>query len=287
MTDFNILGRPDGLGNRMEEIILVSAFSSKENQCFNYIWNNKFKNRRYDINFTSENVKISKESNKNIPIKTLNELELNLLTQDEILRSAKNINPTFKIHFENEIKPIGVHIRGSDRINNNDHPHFMKNKEEFFSYLEKAIETINKKFPKYIFVCADDPRSREIFIDNLNSDITVINPVYDDSIKNEYVDFFSLSLCTEIYMCSKFSTFAITASMIGNIPLIAFQMDRDTAKRYKALFQYELNIPHNDELYLSITENYPNKSPVSKRQYIENRARRLLTQCKNAFYTNR
>ncbi|WP_029037669.1 O-fucosyltransferase family protein [Salinimicrobium xinjiangense] len=270
--NFNILGRPDGLGNRIEEIILASAFCSKEGQYANYIWNNKIKNRTYDIKLTSNHLKISEKSEQNVPYKTLSEIKVNL-SQNEILKSGKEVKPNFDIHFKNGIKPIGIHIRGTDRINNNNHPHFMKDKKEFFSFLSKALEVINNKSPKHIFVTSDDSNTREVFIENLNKQIIIINPVYDKDVSAEYVDFFALTLCEEIIMCSKFSSFAITASLIGNIPLISFSFDDSIEKRYKALFKYELNALYRKDLYLEEVSSSMDLSMLKKR---------LLSMCKNA-----
>ena len=43
-------------------------------------------------------------------------------------------------------------------------------------------------------------------------------------------------------MTSKFSSFAITASLIGNIPVVSLREDAEVAKRYKALFEYQPNV---------------------------------------------
>ena len=43
-------------------------------------------------------------------------------------------------------------------------------------------------------------------------------------------------------MTSKFSSFAITASLIGNIPVVSLREDAEVAERYKALFEYQPNV---------------------------------------------
>ena len=269
MKNLNILGRPDGLGNRIEEIIIADAYAVKKNNNINYIWNNKFSHRNYPIRIKAKNINLLKDYNENYTIKNLDEFEINLLTKEDILGSAKNIKPTFNINFAETIKPIGIHIRGTDRINDNGHPHFMKNNDEFISYLSKTIDLINARSPKYVFVCADHTGVREIFIKNLRKEINIVTPVIDANIENEYIDFFSLSMCKEIYMCSKFSSFAITASMIGNIPVIVFNKDSRVVERYKALFQFELNIPYNHQLAQSIKERFP----LAKSKHAKNEKR--------------
>jgi len=235
------LGRPDGLGNRLEEIINLEAMCEKNNYLVSYIWNNPTsKNRSYDILFDTKYIKIISQLKYCLHdgnIKLANDF-----TQNEILKAASNIKPKFEVFFRNNIKPIGVHIRGTDRIEvGSNHPHFMKNQEEFNWILSKTIHIINRTTTTYIFICADDDNVKRKFIKYLNKSIKIINPICsDDSIPKNYIDLFGLSLCRKIYMCSKFSTFAITASMIGNIPIVSYAHDELVKRRYKALFEYSL-----------------------------------------------
>ncbi|MEM9834248.1 MAG: hypothetical protein AAF944_26680 [Bacteroidota bacterium] len=273
MRNFNIIGRPDGLGNRIEEVILVHAYCSKKNQKANYIWQNKHKQRTYSVKFTCKNLKISDTIEIDIPFKKTSDLQLNI-GQDEILKFAKDIVPSFNIRFESDIKPIGIHIRGTDRILNNGHPHFMKDRKELFSYLSKTLELVNSIRPKYLFICSDDDKIRKIFIDNLDSKIVIVEPVYDKDVSAEYIDFFALTLCEKTVMCSKFSSFAITASLIANSPIVTFSYDEDVARRYQALFQYQPNISYNKDLYSLYSSTISDKLKAVKQ--------RLLTMCKNA-----
>jgi hypothetical protein len=266
--DINFSGRPDGLGNRVEEIILLDAICTKEIITANYVWNNQVAHRSYDILLTSENVNLNKKGISNTPFKMFKDLSSVNPNQHEILKSAKNIKPTFDIHFENDVKPVGIHMRGTDRIKNNNHPHFMRDEKEFFEYISKVITLINQKKPKYIYICSDEEDYKSHFINNLGQGITVIHPIAKKNIPKEYIDFFALSLCQEVYMCSKFSSFVITASMIGNIPLISLTQDHNVANRYKALFHYELDV--------KITENI--KFNALQQKMI---IKRLIKWCKN------
>lgn len=265
MNDFNYLGRPDGIGNRIEEIINVSAYCHKRNMNGNYVWINKHLNRSYDILISSNNLKITKESLSNVRYKTIADLPeiCKDLTKEEVLKAAQYIQTTFDIYFEEDKKPVGVHIRGTDRIRNNNHPHFMKNKGELFDYMSKTISLLNEKKPKYVFVCSDDKRYYNEFIKKLDSDISVVTPKSEDGIPPEYKDFFALSLCEEVFMCSKFSTFALTASLIGNIPLVSFYLDEEVAKRYKVLFRYETDFTYLNRL------SFDNKSVLGLLDFSE------------------
>ncbi|SCX92361.1 hypothetical protein SAMN05192588_0282 [Nonlabens sp. Hel1_33_55] len=243
MVDYNFYGRPDGIGNRLEQIILLEAYSLKKNMKINYIWENKYAYRSYDIFLSADRVSIL----KNAPASK--ELELNVdpekqnqhfqnLTQREVLAAAKKIEPAFDIFFENDIKPVGIHLRGTDRIGKN-HDHFMKDYEEFNLYIAKTINLINTLKPKHIFICSDQSSYKRVLRKKLNKSIKIIDPICSKEVPGEYVDFFALSLCQSIYMSSKYSTFAITASMIGNIPLISYTRNETIAVRHKALFTYD------------------------------------------------
>lgn len=278
IADFNFLGRPDGIGNRIEEIITIGAICQKEKLVANYIWRNTNKYRSYDIFFKTnlDNVKLSGKATKDLPNKSISDIQNTNLSQKEILVVAKKIEPCFNIYFKNYIKPVGIHIRGTDRIKNNDHPHFMKNKREFLSYLSNTILKINKECPNYVYICSDDSDYRNAFINKLDKNIIVVKPICDKGIPDEYIDFFALTKCEKIYMCSKFSSFAITASLIGNIPVVSFFRDEEVAKRYKALFHYEPDIPVNNNILLHTI-------PSFQRTYSKMLFKRLLNMCRYAF----
>ena len=56
-------GRPDGLGNRYEELLLLSNYAVKNDIFFKYIWNNTGK-WKYSNKFLAKNIEI-KHINKN------------------------------------------------------------------------------------------------------------------------------------------------------------------------------------------------------------------------------
>lgn len=245
MIDFNFSGRPDGLGNRIEQIIMLEGVCSKKNISGNYIWNNTYAYRSYDILLSAKNIKISYEPVDGLPFKWDENPEeqsffSEYLDQRDILEAAKNVNPHFNVFFNCTEKPVGIHIRGTDRIGS-DHHHFMRDYKEFNAYISKTIERVNLLNPKYVYVCSENDQYRTIFINNLDKSIKIVNPVCETTIPEEYIDFFALSKCQSIHMCSKFSSFSITASLIGNIPLISYVYDERVFNRYKALFEYDLN----------------------------------------------
>ena len=237
---YNFEGRPEGLGNRVEELIRLEAIATKYEKKFSYIWNNVKRNRSYPVMLQSPNIEI-----------VLNEEELKLdneeiykewdtFNQKEILEASTRIVPTFKIAFQDDVKPVGIHIRGTDRIGP-DHPHYMKDGNEFMQYLLKTIELIKKDNPKQLFVCSDNAEYKKILLDSIPKEIQIVEPLVNADIPGYYVDFFALSMCSKLYMNSKFSTFALCAAMIGNIPIVSYLRDDKWADRYKADFIYELD----------------------------------------------
>ncbi len=236
---FTFLGRPDGLGNRIEELIKIEVICNLKNLKCEYVWLNKFKNRSYDILLYSENIEILSGDNftPNYKIKSFSEFEVSY-DQKEILLAAKNIRPKFKIRFKDNISPVAVHIRASDRVGRN-HPHFMKDEKELQSYLSEIIQILNNRKPKHVFVCSESKRCKDVFVSYLDKEISIVEPIiFDNVFQSEYVDFFALTLCSEIWMASRFSSFSITASLVGNIPIISFVNDAEVKNTYKAKFQY-------------------------------------------------
>jgi hypothetical protein len=242
-----VQGRPDGLGNRVEELINLCAYCNINNQKAIYIWRNKpqywngeLLDRTYDIFFSIDNVFITTDKVTSDSYTLINSIMDNF-TQKSFLTAAKSIKPNFSINFENNIKPLGVHIRGTDRINNKmNHPHFMKSEKQFKDLIERTVSYVNNALPKYLFICSDDLRYKQLFLSQLDNSIKIVEPISENNIPEEYTDFFGLTLCSEVVMCSKFSTFAITASLIGNIKLTAFYKDNSVRNRYKALMNYEV-----------------------------------------------
>ncbi len=245
MVKFNFSGRPDGLGNRIEQIIMLEGVCSKKNITGNYVWNNSYIHRSYDILFSTKQVSINEKPIGHIPFKwdeTPEEQSFfsGFLNQKDVLEAGQTITPNFDIHFDSPEKPVGIHIRGTDRIGS-DHHHFMKDYDEFNAYISKTIKLVKELKPKYVYICSENEAYRKIFVKHLDKCTSIVEPVCDADIPSEYRDFFALTLCERIYMCSKFSSFSITASLIGNIPLVSYVNDDLVVKRYQALFNYDLD----------------------------------------------
>ena len=234
---FSFLGRPDGLGNRIEEIIRLESICSKIDAQCDYIWQNQHSERSYDIHLRGDNVSIVNDEMPRHPVKTWSDFGF-AFGQYEILASAKKVMPDFPISFPESLRPVGVHIRGTDRIGVDHHPHFMKDETELRLFISETIAALNKIRPRFVFVCSESEQCRSVLLRHLEPGINIIEPNCDRKIPAEYVDLFALALCREIWMVSRFSSFSITAALLGNIPLFTFVDDQEVRSRYQAMFRY-------------------------------------------------
>lgn len=251
-------GRPHGLGNRIEEIIKLEVYAEKYNYIIDYYWNNSIKDfmwneylvkANFNINLKSKLVNIiQNKKNKNI----FKLPEINLLQKD-ILNAGKNIKPLFNIKFRDNIKPIGIHIRGTDRINEGIHNMTI---DYFNKIFLKIVNIINENNYEYIFVCSENNYYKEELKKNINKNIKIIEPIIENiDENNDIIDLFSLSLCSKIYLCSKFSSYSIIASIIGNIPIICNYdeiYENEIENRYKALIEYLPNNKQNIDKNITI-----------------------------------
>lgn len=222
-------GRASGLGNRIEEVIVCEALCDLKKINITYTWaKNGAPNRLYPILFKTDGLN-TKISTKPLGISRKNNIRKGFYeqaNQEIMLKASSKIKPTFNIKFENNIKPIGVHIRSTDRIANRGNKDQMTG-EFFQKCFNHTIQLINELNPPYLFVASDDHSKKVNFISKLNNNITIVNPI-SDSKHPVYDDFFGLSLCEKIYMCSKFSSFAICASLIGDIPIVSYIDENET-----------------------------------------------------------
>ncbi|NDV26714.1 hypothetical protein [Desulfovibrio sp. JC010] len=237
MEKFSYIGRPDGIGNRLEEIFKLECLCEQTNSQCEYIWVNRQAFRSYDFLFRADNVHLVAEQEPTYPVQ--DSLPKVVGTRSEYLKAARKIIPNFDISFATEVSPVGIHIRGTDRINDEtEHPHFMRSYNELLLYMLNTVSLLNESRPEYVFIASESPALRNFFIDHLHESITVIDPVCAADVPEEYKDFFALTLCSEIWMVSKFSSFSIVASLLGDIPLNTFFTDGKVAQRYKAKFKY-------------------------------------------------
>jgi len=225
-------GRPDGIGNRLEELLHVEYYCISNNIRCCYYWDN-FANdkRRYPILF--ECVNISIQDKIQYPGDMVSSISY-IKNRDEMLMAAKNVKLIWPLETHN-IQYTGVHIRTGDRIRRKvDHYDFM-DISLFNRIFNFTVEEINKERPEYLFICSDNEKLKRKMASRLHRGIKVIDPLITKSEFKVYDDFYGLSRADKIYMCSKFSSYAITSSILSNIPVISFFDENESnLKRYYA-----------------------------------------------------
>ena len=130
-------GRPDGIGNRIEQLINIQEYCKHHNVECIYIWNNNVKrrDRTYDIKIAFDCIKIVKrgliKGNKNV-------VKPYMRTHDYV--------PTFTFLFDPppRIKKIAydviIHIRGTDRLKPNIKHNDFSNIRELNDFINKTIK---------------------------------------------------------------------------------------------------------------------------------------------------
>ncbi|RPH51039.1 MAG: hypothetical protein EHM85_08185 [Desulfobacteraceae bacterium] len=220
-----INGRPDGIGNRLEELLRIEYHCILNKLTCCYYWdNNGSYNRRYPILFECINVTIQ-DKNK-YPVNMINEVGW-MSNRDQMIVAVKNVKLIKPLDTDN-CEYTGVHIRTGDRIRNPvPHADFMD--INLFNRIFKfTVKQINLEKPKYLFICSDNEKYKNRMISKLDKDIKVVDPLISKSGLQVYDDFYALSQSNKIYMCSKFSSFAITASILNNIPVVSFFDENDS-----------------------------------------------------------
>ena len=234
MLKFN--GRPDGLGNRIEELINLECYCIKNDVSCNYYWNNKYKFRYYDIFLNCKNIIIQDTNYYNDTIK----LNFGTYNNEQMLIAASNIKYVKNISCD--ISYISIHIRSTDKLNNRSKDEFTY--EYFIDKFKKTLYYLNNMSGEInIFIASDDDKYKKYLINNLNNNYHIVDPflnVIDDSI---YKDYFSLVYSKKIIMVPKFSSFAATASLLGNNILVSHCHENETS-----LYRYKCNIKYIDNI---------------------------------------
>lgn len=235
MLKFN--GRSDGLGNRIEELINLECYCIENDTSCNYYWNNKYNFRSYKNLLNCKNILIQDNYlHKNINI----ECNFDKYNNIQMINACKNIN-----YFESintDLSYISIHIRSTDKLNNRGKDEFTY--DFFIDKLKKTLNYLNNMSEEMnIFIASDDNKYKEYFIKNLNNNYHIVNPflnIIDDTV---YKDYFSLVHSKKILMVPKFSSFAATASLLGNNILLSHCHENETSlSRYRCNIEYIDNI---------------------------------------------
>jgi len=225
-------GRYDGIGNRLEELLHLEYYCMSKGLTCSYYWDNSGNmDRRYPIFFECEHIDI--QDRIKYPDNTISRI-IYITNRDQMTSAVKNIRFLKSLEI-NGYEYTGVHIRTGDRIQYPvPHGDFM-DVRLFRKIFNFTINQINLERPESLFICSDNEDYRNKMISRLDKDIKVIDPLNTKHPLQVYNDFYALSNANKIYMCSKFSSFAITASMLNDIPIISFfEEDESNLMRYHA-----------------------------------------------------
>jgi hypothetical protein len=228
LNKFIFNGRPDGIGNRIEELIYIQEYCIDNNlSCF-YVWNNTIKFRSYNPLITFDNITIIKDK-KNINNLVTKNNEIFKRTNGNIIKYKFNFNVDIKEDYD-----IIVHIRATDRLVSNGKGDF-SSESELKGFIERSINYINNNLniQTYTIVC-DDAKYKKYVFNKITK--RFINLSYDNNIPRDWLDYYYLTKCKQsILMCCKFSSYSITASMLGDKKLLVFPESLNSnLPRYKA-----------------------------------------------------
>ena len=225
--NFYFYGNPAGLGNRYEELARLSKFAVSKNIKIKYYWNNSFK-FRYSNYFDAANIKIEQIDNLKVwPTKNFESTRY----WREYISSQSITNKEYVSLNINQIKYIpkyiGIHVRGTDRIlKGKNIPQGFQKPEDLEKSIEftlKYLEDINNSLPIVVF---SEDKSLKQKVEEILSNFEIISLPVIDNIEGAYQDLYHLSKAKEIIMCSKFSTYALSAASLGNGKIIHFFNNR-------------------------------------------------------------
>lgn len=227
--EFIFKGRPDGIGNRIEELIYIQEYCLENNLSCIYFWNN-IKIRNYQPLITFDNIKITDK------IDCILENKLEIKNNKIFKRTKGNIikyNFNFNINNIQEYDTI-IHIRATDRLLPQGTGDFSSHKQ-LKIFIEKTIEYINNN--SNIQTCAivsDDNLYKNYMKNKIKK--TYIDLSYNYNIPIDWLDYYYLTRATKnIIMCCKFSSYSITASILSNKKLLIFRESLNSnLPRYKA-----------------------------------------------------
>jgi hypothetical protein len=250
-------GRPDGLGNRYEELLLLSNYAVENNLYFKYYWNNTG-NWKYSNKFTARNIEI-------IDIDYVKKWPTNNFESTKHWRefiSTKDIQYSKNVTLNLNIpaiqkKYIGVLVRGSDRIVDNIEllpPGFQSSEdvERSIKLTEEYLTTSKKKLPLVLF--SEDSELKQYVSNKLIKFDQILLPQIS-SMEQAYQDFINLIAAEEIILCSKFSSFALSAGLISNKKVVKFHpYSHPLLKRWKNEF---INFPTEEQSSIIDKLNLP------------------------------
>jgi len=235
MTDNKVWysGRPDGIGNRIEQLIRIQEYCTENKLQCNYIWNNSYR-RTYSPLISFDNIEIVnaedlKKSTKAILIKRI----INARNADFRPRYKFDFNINSDIEYDTII-----HVRATDRLTS-----FQKHGDfsivnELDMFIDRMINYVNNDSEINTYtVISDDEKYIDIIKNRISKTFVALS--YDYDTPNEWLDYYYLTKTKKnIIMCCKFSSYSITASILANKTLLCFKQSLESSlPRYKANIQ--------------------------------------------------
>ena len=222
-------GRPDGLGNRIEQLIGIQKYCEINNSKCIYLWNNDG-HRKYDIFIKFDDIEIVKNTTNDSTI-----LQKAKMRKCPLVR---NKEPFVKFNFTFSIPHIDydtiIHIRATDRITNHVQSKDFSTIEDLVILINKTINYINtEKSISNFTIVSDDISLKEYMKNKIHKKYVELS--YNFNINKDWLDFYYLTKPkNNVIMCSQFSSYSITASILGNKPLLIFKTSLESnLPRYK------------------------------------------------------
>ncbi len=253
-NEITYIGRNDGLGNRLEEVIVLCAYAKRTETKIRYLFNNlnARDDRRYPLLFsvaspfltlhtaTRSNVFLAKAKDKIGYQKCFGVKDLSAFGQEadsESLRqSAQGIAPLFDLPARTDEHLSAIHIRGTDRIDPKGGPHFLKSREQLEINLEKAIAYRKTMQGGETRVFSEEPALVKRVTESLSQTAPVLQGDRHSAVPDDFLDLFSLAQSDEIIMAGAPSSFCLVAAMIGNAPLYYVYLPPDLMDRFPASY---------------------------------------------------
>jgi hypothetical protein len=269
-----------GLGDRLLDILLIYAYSLYKSCTGLYLsweYNNSFDHSRKClklenllkyISFPTNIFFVNKETLTELSNDTTNIIFKDIVGADSVYgfinRHMDSISLTDKqafieiyfnvfkqikfINIPTEIRDIfdkqnivTIHLRRTDKVNNSPAAHGVSIDELKFldSKTEEYIESRIKQ-KKTICIVSDDMSIKHHYINKYKSMATVIYFDTGDQVTQAYYDYYCLAYSDEILMSQKFSTFSITASLIGKNKQLFYIFDNGRLFHYNTI-SYNFN----------------------------------------------
>ena len=244
----------NGIGDKLLDLLglfVYSELSGVEVQVVlnqnkqNFVWGNAiYDHRLFDFGNLHVVDKTNEESSETLlgstaitlsPINISNACNVDLVKVKEaylkVLSKIKESEIIKECIPSNIYNAIGIHLRKSDKIMSRcpEMKHFSSknNKDELNDLMENLKEDVIKHIDSPVFVCSEDTAWKQKFEKFvLQHGGSIVGSIVrnDDMYTGfkETLDLFCLSKCKKIIQGTKYSSFSLTAALLGNKPIVNY-----------------------------------------------------------------